>query len=53
VAGSGTTSTRSDALTALVADVPGQTPPKNVKHAPGWKVYVMSVTASVRGVVTL
>ena len=51
--GSGTASTRSDALTASVADVPGQTPLVSVTHAPGPKVYVMSGAASVTGVVTV
>ena len=51
--GSGTASTRSDALTASVADVPGHAPPKKVRHAPGWNVYVMSVATSVTGVVTV
>lgn len=52
MAGSGTASTRSDALTAFVADVPGQKPLKP-KHPPGPIVYVMSVAASVTGVVTV
>jgi hypothetical protein len=37
----------------FVADVPGQAPPKNVRHAPGPKKYVMSVAESVTGVVTV
>jgi len=47
-------STRSDALTASVADVPGQAPPdKRLKHEEGCMVYEMPVNASVPGAVTM
>jgi hypothetical protein len=44
---------RSDALTASVADIPGQAPAGNIRHAPGWKVYVTSAATSVTGFVTM
>lgn len=44
---------RSDALTASVAEVPGQAPAGSIWHAPGWNVYVISVAPSVTGFIAV